>query len=245
MKYKPRDRQLSSPMPMENSIGRDQDAIMLPLLLIDPGANIRKDPKGIDELAASIQQHGLLQPLVVRKNVPKFELVAGHRRYLALQSLGMKEAPCRVIGADENGVMVLRLVENLQREDLTGWEACKAIHALLPLFRGNQARLAEAINKDPSYVSHATAVIQANLDHERVHGLPLRDLYQLASKKKQVGKLEPDPKVQGIKPETKALIFRETKSKGWSIRYDPTKASDDDKMAVIQKLQELLTKLRP
>jgi len=97
------------------------------------GKNIRSsfDEDGLQELADSIRQRGLLQPIVCRRVNNKFELIAGERRVRAARMAGLTEIPAVVREADDNQVTVDRLIENLQREDLSPddqFQALKALH---------------------------------------------------------------------------------------------------------------------
>lgn len=94
--------------------------------------NPRKTFEGIEELAASIEAQGLLQPIVVRpaKKDGQFELIAGERRFRALKLLKRSEAPCRVMVANDGQAMAMQILENLQREDIKPMEEAKAFAAL-------------------------------------------------------------------------------------------------------------------
>jgi ParB/RepB/Spo0J family partition protein len=244
---------------------RDEQAILLPLTAIKIISNIRDKDEGISELAASIAQHSLLQPLVIRKAGSTYELISGHRRYLALLELGKTEAPCRIQNVTEDEARVLQVIENLARENLSGWETCKALHGLLPLFEGNQSRIAEAIQKSRSYVSQAIAVVGAGLDVQRVEHLPLRELFQLASATRAAPKSphEADPEVSGGpvgKPphqspgpppdghsDTKAIRFRERRGgTAFSLRviFDAESTSPETKAEIVRQLEEILGRLR-
>ena len=135
-----------APKPIVLGPMRDDKALLFPISAIKLGKNVRDKLENIEELAASIRQNGLLQPLVVAKVLGGFELVAGRRRLAALQFLGAKMAPVRITGANADQIEVLRLVENIQRDNLSGWETCKAVHSLLPQFQ-TQRKLADEIGK--------------------------------------------------------------------------------------------------
>ncbi|MDX1492457.1 MAG: ParB/RepB/Spo0J family partition protein [Longimicrobiales bacterium] len=111
----------------------------------------------LEDLAASIRENGLLQPLVVRP-VPgsgdRFELVAGERRFRALGALEWKEAPVVVREADDETLLVLALVENLQREALNPLEEAEGYEALADRFGMKQADIARAVGKDRSTVAN-------------------------------------------------------------------------------------------
>lgn len=111
----------------------------------------------LSDLAASIRENGLLQPLVVRP-VPgatdRFELVVGERRFRALTSLDWVEAPVIVRDADDETLLVLALVENLQREALNPLEEAEGYEALAERFGMRQADIARAVGKDRSTVAN-------------------------------------------------------------------------------------------
>jgi len=109
------------------------------------------------ELAASIRENGLLQPLVVRPapgSADRFELVAGERRYRAIASLGWEDAPVLVRDATDDTLLVLALVENLQREALSPLEEAEGYRALSDRFSMSQSDIARAVGKDRSTVSN-------------------------------------------------------------------------------------------
>ena len=90
----------------------------------------RFSPDGLEELAASIREHGVLQPLTVRKVDGSFELVSGERRLRAARMAGLSEVPCIVIDVDGVCSSLLALVENLQRRDLDFLEEAMALDRL-------------------------------------------------------------------------------------------------------------------
>lgn len=95
--------------------------LYLPIRQIRPNpAQPRRifDPEGLRELAASIEQYGILQPLTVRRRMGEYELVAGERRLRAAKIAGCTEVPCILLTVDEEQSGMVALVENLQRRDL-------------------------------------------------------------------------------------------------------------------------------
>ena len=92
---------------------RDEKALLFPVTVIRADSNIRERLENIEELAQSIKENGLLQPLVVAKVADGWTIVAGHRRFAALKLLGAKMIPVRLTNADPSRLGVLRLVENL------------------------------------------------------------------------------------------------------------------------------------
>lgn len=111
----------------------------------------------LSELAASIEENGLLQPLVVRPSPStegRFELVAGERRFRALKLIGWADAPVLVRDASDETLLVLALVENLQREALSPLEEAEGYRSLGERFDMTQAEIARAVGKSRSAVAN-------------------------------------------------------------------------------------------
>ncbi len=118
------------------------------------------DPTGIEELAASIRRHGVLQPIVVSRNGDHYELVAGHRRVLASRSAGKTTIPA-VIREDVADRLELALVENLQRTDLNAIETARAYKLLMETYDLTQEQLAERVGKSRSQVANMLRALTA------------------------------------------------------------------------------------
>lgn len=116
------------------------------------------------ELAASLAENGLLQPIVVRpaavKGGPRWELVAGERRWRAATRLGWKDIPAVVRDVDDRTMLVLALVENIQRSQLNALEEAEAFHRLAEEFSLSQQQIAEVVGRDRSTVSNAIRLLQ-------------------------------------------------------------------------------------
>lgn len=115
---------------------------------------------GISELAASIREVGILQPLVVRTTESGFELIAGERRLRAAKEAGLERVPVLIRQAAENESMELALVENLQREDLNPLETAAAYQALMDSFGFTKEQLAERLGKSRTAVTNTLRIIQ-------------------------------------------------------------------------------------
>src|SRR5207249_6209479 len=100
------------------------------------------------ELESSIRTSGLLQPITVRKTGELFELITGERRLRAATNLGWKEIPAIVRDFDDQTLLVLALVENLQRTDLNPIEEARGFQRLLNEFELTQQQVADAVGKD-------------------------------------------------------------------------------------------------
>lgn len=119
------------------------------------------DEESLQELAASIREAGLIQPLVVQKTARSFELIAGERRLRACRLLGMREVPCVVqspIRNDENGAL-LALVENVQRRDLHYLEEAECYRAVLRTFGLTQETLAQKLGKSQAFLANKLRVL--------------------------------------------------------------------------------------
>lgn len=118
------------------------------------------DPVGIDELAASIKRHGLLQPIVVSRKGDGYELVAGHRRVLASRVAGKTTIPA-VVRDDVRDRLELALVENLQRADLNAIETARAYKLLMETYDLTQEQVADRVGKSRSHVANMLRTLSA------------------------------------------------------------------------------------
>lgn len=115
---------------------------------------------GIKELAASIREVGILQPLVVRSTDSGFELIAGERRLRAAKEAGLDRVPVLIRQAGENESMELALVENLQREDLNPLETAAAYQTLMEGFGLSKEQLANRLGKSRAAVTNTLRLAQ-------------------------------------------------------------------------------------
>jgi ParB family chromosome partitioning protein len=113
----------------------------------------------LDELEASIRENGLLQPLVVRPSGPDFELVAGERRWRVLTRLGWEKVPTVVRPVSDEQMLVMALVENLQREDLGPLEEAVGYQQLIDGFGLTQKAVARRVGRERSTVANALRLL--------------------------------------------------------------------------------------
>lgn len=114
----------------------------------------------IHELSVSIQQNGLLQPIVVRPYEGKYQIVVGERRYRACKLAGLEEVPCMVQEYDENQTATAALVENIQRENLSPIEEALAYQQLLDTQNITQEQLSEKVGKKQSTIANKLRLLQ-------------------------------------------------------------------------------------
>ncbi|MFD1734955.1 ParB/RepB/Spo0J family partition protein [Bacillus salitolerans] len=112
------------------------------------------EEEAIQELKESIIQHGILQPIIVRKSIKGYEIVVGERRYRAAKEAGLEVIPVVVRELSEQQMMELALLENLQREDLTPIEEAQAYQSLLEHLNITQEQLAKRLGKSRPHIAN-------------------------------------------------------------------------------------------
>ena len=141
------------------------------------------------ELAESIKQVGILQPLLVSVNMDRFVLIAGHRRLAAAKQAGLTRVPCIIHDLENTDLQRYALIENLQREDLTPLEEAQVLKQLIDLQRLDYRQVAALIGKSKSYVGERLALLDlpGDLKDAVIQGiLPLKKAILL----KKVSKLK-------------------------------------------------------
>lgn len=135
---------------------------------IEPNVNQPRknfDDEKIDDLAASIAEHGVLQPIIVAKKDDYYQIIAGERRWRASKKAGLKTIPAIVRDYDEKKIREVALIENIQRQDLNAIETAKAIKELMEEHALTQEELAKTLGKSRSAIANTLRIL--NLD-ERV-----------------------------------------------------------------------------
>ena len=130
------------------------------------------DDVKLAELAQSVGQHGILQPLIVRPAADGFELVAGERRLRAAKLAGLTSVPVVIKTLSDRAVMEIALIENLQREDLNPLEEAEAYRRLMDEFDYTQEQLAKSLGKSRSAVANTLRLMSLHVDarHEVAAG---------------------------------------------------------------------------
>ncbi len=117
------------------------------------------DPEKLKELAASIKEKGILQPIIVRKTTKGFEIIAGERRWRAAQQAGLQEIPVILRKADDADSLELALIENIQRHDLNPIDEAEAYQQLAERFGQTQEQIAQKVGKDRSTVTNSMRLL--------------------------------------------------------------------------------------
>lgn len=137
------------------------EKIELQKLVVNPFQPRKKfDDEAIEELAQSIVEHGIIQPIVVRKKGKKFEIVVGERRFRAAKIANLQEIPAIVRDMTEEQMMEVAILENLQREDLTPIEEAEAYQSLIEKLNFTQEELAKRLGKSRPHITNHMRLLQ-------------------------------------------------------------------------------------
>lgn len=123
-----------------------------------PRTNFKKED--LEELAASIEKEGLLQPIVVRKVGDHYQIIAGERRWQACRTLGLQSVPVRIKEADDDKALELALIENVQRSDLNPIEEAYGYKRLMDRRHMTQSEVAQAVSKGRSTIANALRLLE-------------------------------------------------------------------------------------
>ena len=117
------------------------------------------DKEKIAELASSVAEHGLLQPIIVRKNGQRYQIISGERRWRASRMAGLKEIPVIVRDIDDRTALEIGLIENLQREDLNAVEEARGYRQLIDEYGLTQEEIAKSVGKSRPAVANAMRIL--------------------------------------------------------------------------------------
>lgn len=139
-------------------VDKKEELIHLDLDLLQPGKyQPRKDmsPEALEELAHSIRNQGIIQPIVVRPvSNNQYEIIAGERRWRASQLAGVEKIPCIVKAVPDDAAIAIALIENIQREDLNAMEEAIALQRLMQEFELTHQQVADVVGKSRASVSN-------------------------------------------------------------------------------------------
>ena len=142
---------------------QEEEIVSLPISKVEPRQDQPRDhfdEERLQDLAASISRHGLIQPVIVRKlDSGGYQIIAGERRWRAARLAGLTEIPVRVLEADDRSVSELALVENLQREDLNPMEEARGYQKLMQDYALTQEEAAAGVGKSRSAVANALRLL--------------------------------------------------------------------------------------
>lgn len=164
------------------------------------------DEESLLELASSLNEHGILQPVLVREKGDRYEIIAGERRWRAAQMAGLGTIPAIIRQLDDAQAGELSLIENLQREDLTAVEEAQAYRQMIERYQYTQEMLAQKIGKSRSHIANTL----------RILNLPPTILEMIESKQLSAGHARAILSLQG--PKEQLAAAREITAKGLSVR---------------------------
>ena len=137
--------------------------VFINISLVEPNRNQPRkefDKESLSELANSIKQYGILQPIIVQKNGDMYEIIAGERRWRAAKEAGLTEVPVIVRDYDKQKVMEISIIENIQREDLNPIEEAMAYQSLMEEYGLKHDELAEKVSKNRSTITNSMRLLK-------------------------------------------------------------------------------------
>jgi ParB family transcriptional regulator, chromosome partitioning protein len=169
-----------------------------------PRARIR--PEQLAELAASIRESGIVQPILVRPHGARYQIIAGERRWRAAQHLGLASVPVSVREVDDEQLLELALVENIQREELSVLEEAQAFQRLHEEFRLTQEQIAKRVGRERPTIANTLRLLRLPREVQQLLGEDLLD----AGHARALLALE--------RPEEQLALAREAARRGLSVR---------------------------
>jgi len=226
------DLEQPEPAPSEIDIDRIKTNPVQPRLKLDESR--------LEELAASIRENGILQPVLVRPTRDGYQLVAGERRLAAAQRAGLLRIPAVVREVPDERLLELALVENIQREQLNPIEEAQACHNLMDTLRMTQEELAARLGKERSTVANALrllklpAAVKALVADGKLSPGHARALLSMNSPPAEVSKLAARMVAQGWSVrEAEKWAKRESKKPRRMTPEDPNVAAASDRLRLI------------
>ncbi|MGI6401476.1 MAG: ParB/RepB/Spo0J family partition protein [Thermoguttaceae bacterium] len=201
------------------------------------------DEAELEELKESITQHGMLQPIVVRKTDDRYQIVAGERRFRAAQELGWEKAPSILIAVDERQMAELALTENIQRRDLNPIEKAAAFRSYLDLYGGTHEELASRLALDRSTVTNLMRLLDLN---EEIQEMVRKGIISQGHARALLPLEEWDQKEMAQRIVAEKLSVRQTEAivRAFLNSDDLPAPTEETKQAVNPRIQELEGQLR-
>ncbi len=156
-------RGMAALLPVMEQTNDGKTYFVCPIEQIHPNRNQPRktfSAEKLDELAASIREKGIIQPLVVTQKENGFEIIAGERRWRAAQKAGLHELPVVIREASDDTIMELALIENIQRQDLNAIEEALAFRSLLEQFQLSQDDVAKRVGKNRTTITNALRLLK-------------------------------------------------------------------------------------
>ncbi len=147
----------------EDLAGEPDGTVALPVAKLEPRTGqprVSFDEEALSELADSLREHGMIQPITVRPlEGGYYQIIAGERRWRAARLAGLDEVPVRIMEADDKETAELALIENLQREDLNPMEEARGYRALMDTYNMTQEQVSERVGKSRPVVANSLRLL--------------------------------------------------------------------------------------
>jgi len=163
MKRKALGKGLSALLPGSDPTPAAATSSEVPVASLDPNPfqpRTTMGPERLAELTASIRESGIVQPILVRRNGDRYQIIAGERRFRAAQALGLAAVPVVVRDVPDDHLLELALIENIQREELSPLEEAQAFHRLQEEFGLSQEEVARRVGRDRSTVANTVRLLR-------------------------------------------------------------------------------------
>ncbi len=239
---------------------------MIPIERLDPNPHQARNELGdLTELMASIKAKGILEPILVRPKGERFEIIAGERRFVAAQNVGLTEVPCIEMDVPDHEALELALIENLQRKDLDVFEEADGLKALVDIYGYSHQQLAERIGKARSTITEIINVARIPFKLKqlcRSYGILSRstlieiakqesveDMEKLINQIKERGLKREETrelakKIKGKVKKLKPFVFRyKPKDKRFSLKIE-FRQETVEKDELIKTLEEIIDKIK-
>ena len=184
------------------------------------------DEEALQELAASIKEHGVFQPIIIKKSIKGYEIIAGERRVKASKMAGLEEIPAIVRDFSDNEMMEIALLENLQRENLNAIEESTAYKKLLETLSLTQEELAKRLGKSRSHITNMLGLLT----------LPEEVQTALSNKELTMGHARIISKLEN--KEQQIALTNRVKDEGLSVRQLEDITQSNEKFIRVQEIKK-------
>lgn len=201
--------------------------------------------KRLEELSQSIQDNGVIQPLVVQRKGSGYELVAGERRWRASRLAGLKKVPCLIREFDEKQNLIVTIIENMQREDLDPIEEANGLQQMIHKFGFTQEQVSESLGKSRAYIANSVRLlklpedVQKKVSEGKISAAHGRTLLSLEDPRKQRMLAERIEKEE-LSVRTVEEIVKKLKEGGKKETKKPEKTKSSEIITVENDLRDLI-----
>lgn len=151
-------------VPVREEKGAEESGILyIDINDISPNENQPRknfDEAKLDELASSIKEHGIIQPVVLRRKGSGYEIVAGERRYRAARKAKLKKIPCVIRELTEEQNLLIAIIENMQREDLNPIEEAEGLRQMIDIYGLTQDSVSKSVGKSRPYITNSLRLLK-------------------------------------------------------------------------------------